>query len=138
MKVSEQYLQRLFHSDDKPTIRRRKEFGVRDWKGVVEKQQSKECLNSAFTAAGFTRSAPRPLLGLPPSNGCIVSSAHELGGGGDVDGVVLGGGGGEVTDDDATDVIASCKDDMKTLWNDPEVKAVLKKRKVKLQDSAGL
>lgn len=40
--------------------------------------------------------------------------------------------------DEATDIIASCREDMKTLWSDADVQTVLQKRKVRLQDSAGL
>jgi guanine nucleotide-binding protein subunit alpha len=40
--------------------------------------------------------------------------------------------------DDATDVIAYCKDDMIALWADESVKRVLQKRGVKLEHGAGL
>lgn len=40
--------------------------------------------------------------------------------------------------DDATEVIASCKDDMKALWTDQAVKDILEKRRMRIQDSAGL
>ena len=40
--------------------------------------------------------------------------------------------------DDATEVIAECKQDMRALWVDPAVKAVLKRRRIRLEDSAGL
>lgn len=40
--------------------------------------------------------------------------------------------------DDATDVIAGCKDDMKALWGDDVVHEVLARQKVKLADSAEL
>ncbi|KAG5352786.1 hypothetical protein C0989_000448 [Termitomyces sp. Mn162] len=40
--------------------------------------------------------------------------------------------------DDATEVIAECKQDMGALWVDPTVKAVLKRRRIRLEDSAGL
>ncbi|KAF8958804.1 guanine nucleotide binding protein, alpha subunit [Flammula alnicola] len=39
--------------------------------------------------------------------------------------------------DEATEVLASCLDDMKTLWSDEVVKVVLKKRRIRLEDSAG-
>ncbi|KNZ73701.1 Guanine nucleotide-binding protein G(t) subunit alpha-3 [Termitomyces sp. J132] len=39
--------------------------------------------------------------------------------------------------DDATEVIAECKQDMGALWVDPTVKAVLKRRRIRLEDSAG-
>ncbi|KAF8644193.1 hypothetical protein AX16_008633 [Volvariella volvacea WC 439] len=41
------------------------------------------------------------------------------------------------TVDEATDVIAGCRDDIKALWTDPVIKAVLNKRRVKLEDSPG-
>ncbi|CAA7268537.1 unnamed protein product [Cyclocybe aegerita] len=44
-----------------------------------------------------------------------------------------GGEGGE----DATDIIAGCREDMKALWSDEVVRVVLKKRKLRLEDSAG-
>lgn len=40
--------------------------------------------------------------------------------------------------DEATEVIASCKEDMVALWSDPAVRIVLKKWNVRLEDSAGL
>jgi guanine nucleotide-binding protein subunit alpha len=40
--------------------------------------------------------------------------------------------------DEATEVIASCKDDMVALWSDPAVRTVLKNWNVRLEDSAGL
>ena len=40
--------------------------------------------------------------------------------------------------DEATEVVASCKEDIKALWEDPIVKSVLSRRSVKLADSAGL
>jgi guanine nucleotide-binding protein alpha-1 subunit len=40
--------------------------------------------------------------------------------------------------DDATEVIASCKEDMKALWMDQAVQAILAKRRMRVQDSAGL
>lgn len=46
---------------------------------------------------------------------------------------------GESVDlDSATLTMASCKDDMKTLWEDKSVRMALKKRKLRLPDSAGL
>ncbi|KAG6879384.1 hypothetical protein C0992_003098 [Termitomyces sp. T32_za158] len=41
------------------------------------------------------------------------------------------------TVDDATEVIAECKQDISALWVDPAVKAVLDKRRIRLEDSAG-
>ncbi|PPR05527.1 hypothetical protein CVT24_003270 [Panaeolus cyanescens] len=43
----------------------------------------------------------------------------------------------DVTIDDATEIIASCRDDMRSLWCDESVRAVLKNRKIRLEDSAG-
>lgn len=40
--------------------------------------------------------------------------------------------------DEATEIIASCLQDMKTLWTDEIVRAVLRKRKVRIEDAAGL
>lgn len=40
--------------------------------------------------------------------------------------------------DDATEVIASCKEDMKALWTDEVVRSVLAKRNMRVEDSAGL
>jgi hypothetical protein len=40
--------------------------------------------------------------------------------------------------DEATEVIARCKEDMKMLWEDDAVKAVLTRRRIRLEDSAGL
>jgi guanine nucleotide-binding protein subunit alpha len=45
---------------------------------------------------------------------------------------------GEQQTDEATEVIASCKDDMKTLWTDEAVRTVLTKRRMRVEDSAGL
>ncbi|KAF8892959.1 heterotrimeric G protein alpha subunit [Infundibulicybe gibba] len=51
----------------------------------------------------------------------------------------VGGGGGESGTelDEATLTIAGCKEDMKALWEDKTVKLALKKRKLRLPDSAG-
>jgi guanine nucleotide-binding protein alpha-1 subunit len=40
--------------------------------------------------------------------------------------------------DERTEVIARCKDDMKALWADPTVRKVLRRRRVHIEDSAGL
>lgn len=40
--------------------------------------------------------------------------------------------------DSLSDVIAGCKDDMKILWNDKNVRIALKRRELRLPDSAGL
>lgn len=45
---------------------------------------------------------------------------------------------GEETVDEATDVLCSCLEDMKSLWTDEVVRTVLRKRKIRLEDSAGL
>jgi guanine nucleotide-binding protein alpha-1 subunit len=45
---------------------------------------------------------------------------------------------GEQQTDEATEVIVSCKDDMNALWMDEAVRAVLKKRRMRVEDSAGL
>ena len=46
------------------------------------------------------------------------------------------GGGDSV--DEATEILASCQEDMKALWSDEPVKMVLRKRKLRLEDTAGL
>jgi len=48
------------------------------------------------------------------------------------------GDGEHPTVDDATEVIASCREDMKALWTDEAIKSVLAKRRLRVQDSAGL
>lgn len=40
--------------------------------------------------------------------------------------------------DGATEILASCQEDMKALWSDEAVKMVLRKRKLRLEDTAGL
>jgi guanine nucleotide-binding protein subunit alpha len=40
--------------------------------------------------------------------------------------------------DEVTEVLASCHEDMKALWSDEAVKVVLRKRKLRLEDTAGL
>jgi guanine nucleotide-binding protein subunit alpha len=45
---------------------------------------------------------------------------------------------GKDREDDVSDVIASCKDDIKSIWEDPTVKEMLGRRKVRIEDSAGL
>uniref|UniRef100_A0A8H8CDM9 G-alpha-domain-containing protein n=1 Tax=Psilocybe cubensis TaxID=181762 RepID=A0A8H8CDM9_PSICU len=47
-----------------------------------------------------------------------------------------GEGEGEMVDD-ATEILASCLDDMKALWTDDVVRAVLKKRRIRIEDTAG-
>lgn len=44
----------------------------------------------------------------------------------------------EAVVDEATEVISSCKEDMKALWADEMVQTVLSKRRMRLEDSAGL
>ncbi|KAH9479016.1 Guanine nucleotide-binding protein alpha-4 subunit [Psilocybe cubensis] len=39
--------------------------------------------------------------------------------------------------DDATEILASCLEDMKALWTDDVVRAVLKKRRIRIEDTAG-
>jgi guanine nucleotide-binding protein subunit alpha len=45
---------------------------------------------------------------------------------------------GEQHMDEATEVIVSCKDDMKALWTDEAVRALLTGRRMRIEDSAGL
>lgn len=40
--------------------------------------------------------------------------------------------------DDPTAVLAACRDDIISLWEDPVVKGILKKQNVRLEDSPGL
>uniref|UniRef100_A0A8H8CD70 G-alpha-domain-containing protein n=1 Tax=Psilocybe cubensis TaxID=181762 RepID=A0A8H8CD70_PSICU len=47
-----------------------------------------------------------------------------------------GEGEGEMVDD-ATEILASCLDDMKALWTDDVVRAVLRKRRIRIEDTAG-
>ncbi|EPQ53862.1 guanine nucleotide binding protein alpha subunit [Gloeophyllum trabeum ATCC 11539] len=46
-------------------------------------------------------------------------------------------GHGQVDSDDATDVIAECREDIKALWEDPVVRQVLKRRNVSIEESSG-
>lgn len=48
-----------------------------------------------------------------------------------------GYGGQEVTEE-VQKVLVQCRDDIITLWNDPFVRAVLKKRKIRLEERPGL
>ena len=52
------------------------------------------------------------------------------------DGDRAGGGQGDV--DEATELLARCREDMKELWADEDVGAVLRNRRMRLEDSAGL
>lgn len=45
---------------------------------------------------------------------------------------------GKDREDDVSDVIASCRDDIKAIWEDSTVKEMLARRKVRIEDSAGL
>ena len=40
--------------------------------------------------------------------------------------------------DEAIDIIASCTGDMNALWLDPEVKALLDRKKMRLEEGPGL
>ncbi|KAJ8456515.1 hypothetical protein ONZ45_g2202 [Pleurotus djamor] len=44
---------------------------------------------------------------------------------------------GEPDSDDVTEVLAGCKDDMVTLWHDPDTRKVLKRRNMYMEASAG-
>jgi guanine nucleotide-binding protein alpha-1 subunit len=88
--------------------KRTKEFGVRKLHEALER-----------SAAAAKRTQSRN--GSAHSHG----SDEELSGSGDsVDG--------------ATEILASCQEDMKALWLDEAVKLVLRKRKLRLEDTAGL
>ncbi|KAF8064289.1 guanine nucleotide binding protein, alpha subunit [Lyophyllum atratum] len=41
------------------------------------------------------------------------------------------------TEDDVTEIIASCKDEIKALWEDPLVNEMLNRRKVRIEDAPG-
>ncbi len=45
---------------------------------------------------------------------------------------------GQETQDESQAVLNQCRDDMIALWNDPTVRDVLRKRKVRLEESPGL
>ena len=40
--------------------------------------------------------------------------------------------------EDATEIIASCAEDMQALWTDPVVREVLKRRKIRMEQTPGL
>jgi len=40
--------------------------------------------------------------------------------------------------DEATEIIASCQEDMKALWADEAIRVILKKRKIRMEETAGL
>ena len=42
------------------------------------------------------------------------------------------------SDSKTSDIIASCKDDMKSLWEDPVINEMLARRKFRIEDSSGL
>ncbi|KAF5380126.1 hypothetical protein D9615_006289 [Tricholomella constricta] len=87
-----------------------REFGVRGWKHVLE----------------------GPLAAL---NGNSGASGSGIGS------VAVGAGATKVhvqALDEATEVIAGCAEDMKALWADGAVQAVLRRRNMRLEDSAGL
>jgi len=60
--------------------------------------------------------------------------ANAPGGVGGADGGRAGGSDG----DEATELLAKCRDDIKAVWDDEVVRAVLRNRKMRLEDSAGL
>lgn len=41
-------------------------------------------------------------------------------------------------EDDISEVLASCKEDIKTIWDDPTVKEMLNRRKIRIEDAPGL
>ncbi|TFK34970.1 G-protein alpha subunit [Crucibulum laeve] len=84
------------------------EFGVRRWKDALDNGRQ------------------------PTGRGQVRVRSSELG-----HDTEPGGGVGRLGGDEATEVIASCREDMKTLWMDVAVRGVLKKRKMRLEDSAG-
>jgi guanine nucleotide-binding protein alpha-1 subunit len=40
--------------------------------------------------------------------------------------------------DEAAEVLVSCRDDIKAIWEDPVVREMLAKRKKRIEDGAGL
>ncbi|KDR69400.1 hypothetical protein GALMADRAFT_145447 [Galerina marginata CBS 339.88] len=66
-------------------------------------------------------------------HGSHSGHGHGVGNGSD-EGGGPGGGGGV---DETTEILASCLEDMKALWTDEVVRVVLKKRRLRMEDSAG-
>ncbi|KAF5335495.1 hypothetical protein D9611_012203 [Ephemerocybe angulata] len=66
-----------------------------------------------------------------------VKDALEGGGPGDVSGRGERRRGSAEGEDEATEVIASCCEDIVSLWRDEGVRALLRRRKIRLEDSAG-
>ncbi|TFK34978.1 guanine nucleotide binding protein, alpha subunit [Crucibulum laeve] len=87
--------------------RSRSEFGVRKWKDALENGQQ--------------------VMGRWHARARSSELGHDAG----------SAGGASGAGDEATEVIASCREDMKSLWMDAAVRGVLKKRKMRLEDSAG-
>ncbi|KAF6753959.1 guanine nucleotide binding protein, alpha subunit [Ephemerocybe angulata] len=66
-----------------------------------------------------------------------VKDALEGGGPGDVSGRGERRRGSAEGEDEATEVIASCCEDIVSLWRDEGVRALLRRRRIRLEDSAG-
>ncbi len=70
----------------------------------------------------------------------VRSAYHKLSGpedGGGGNGRTSGTGDGDKLED-ATEIIASCAEDMQALWQDPTVKDMLRRRKIKMELAPGL
>ncbi|TFK38865.1 guanine nucleotide binding protein, alpha subunit [Crucibulum laeve] len=100
--------------------RSRPEFGVREWKDALVNGQQGATYHGRGSQHGHGRASE---LGHGSQVGHESRQVVEAGERGDVD--------------EATEVIASCREDMKALWMDPIVRDVLKKRRMRLEDSAG-
>ena len=71
-------------------------------------------------------------VSLRQENGNISNSSTKVGN------PLLGKNSPEHKVDEPTEVLAGCLDDMKALWNDRAVRVMLKKRRVHLEETAGL
>ncbi|PFH46759.1 hypothetical protein AMATHDRAFT_50812 [Amanita thiersii Skay4041] len=90
---------------------RRTEFGIRRWHNVAE---------LAPRVTGGTRIDGSAAAGVSPQRQGGEHMTHIA-----------------PMVDGATEVIATCREDVKILWLDRSVRDVLKKRKIRLEDSAG-
>ncbi|KAG5650297.1 hypothetical protein H0H81_012716 [Sphagnurus paluster] len=115
-----------------------REFGVRGWRYVVEGPLAvlnpNIDSNTNANANGKDSSNNRKGTG-----GSRDGHAHGSGNGSGKRGGILGDDGkvGIPDLDEATEVIVSCREDMKALWEDSVVRAVLRRRGVRMEDEAG-
>ncbi|OBZ78476.1 Guanine nucleotide-binding protein alpha-4 subunit [Grifola frondosa] len=84
---------------------------------------------SAFSPSVSASSTPEELMMATPFD----SSYHK----GPASEESAGSTDGHSTLDNATEVMAGCKDDMRELWGDPVIKDMLRRRKIRMEDSAG-